>query len=156
MSKIKLIPAANLVGEIEKYAKTAATLQTRTHVLACSVLQHYGQNKDIRIVLKFINAVPEMVRVNGLKLWFEAFAPIKFTEETAVYVKDGKFKLGDAMDKPFWKFKANEGVPYEAIDLLKYAQQQVKKLQKDQEKTGRDHSALIAVFNAMGATPAAN
>ena len=153
MSKIKLIPAANLNSEIDKYAKSAGTLQKRTHVLACSVLQHYGQNKDIRIVFKFINAVPEMVRVNGLKLWFEAFAPIKFTEETAVYVKDGKFKLGDAMDKPFWKFKANEGAPYEAIDLLKYAQYQIKKLEKDQKETGRDHSVVISALKSVGAAP---
>lgn len=151
--KFNFIPAVNLNSEIEKYAKTAATLQTRTHVLACSVLKHYGEHKDVRMVLKFIAAVPEMVRVNGLKLWFEAFAPIKFTDEGAIYLKDGKYKLGEALDKPFWKFKAVEGAPYEAIDLLKYAQQQIKKLEKDQEKTGRNHSALIAVFNTMGATP---
>jgi hypothetical protein len=127
--------------------KTGQQLQLDMHTVACSVLKHLGKNGDVRYVLKLINAMPEMSRKNGLMAWFEHFGPVTFTEDKGVvlatHVKDKKTLLGDAMAKPFWKFKANEGAPYEPIDMQAWAAQQIKKLEKDAKETKRDHTHLI-------------
>ena len=149
---LKLIPLAKLDDFIGSIHKRGQSLQHDMHRAACSVIAALGEHKDTRIVMPFvhkiINAMPEMARVNGLKAWFEAHAPVKFIEEQGspmqvVYVKGGKFKLGDAISKPFWKFNAKEGVPYEPLDLDKFEAQMIAKLLKDQKETGRDHSARI-------------
>ena len=126
---ISLYRAEELDKRIVRLKVAGTNLQTEMHKLACSVLSCFGENNDVRkatnFVLKLSEAMPEMSRVNALKQWFEAYAPIKFstTEEikagaaAAYYVKDGKFKLGDAMATPFWKFKAQEGVEFKPVDI---------------------------------------
>lgn len=151
---VSVKPAFALIGSLKEIEariigmhSTAQSLQTEMHVIACSALQRLGKHGDIRIVLKMLNAMPEMARKNALIDWFTAFGPIAFTEEnkvlSAMHVKDGKTKLADAMAKPFWKFKANEGAPYEPINFDTYISAQVKKLEKDAKETGRDHTHLI-------------
>lgn len=162
---LKLIPAAKLDAEIETFSKTAIKLQERAHRIACSVLAKVITDGDVRTVMKFVHCMPEMVRVNGLRAWFEAHGPVKFVQdndgnETIVHVKGDKAnrKLGNGMAKPFYKFSANEGKPYEAIDLVKLVEQTVKRLEKDAKETGRDHTALIAAMRtgAAPATPVSN
>lgn len=145
---LKLIPADKLGAAIERMHKRGQSLQADMHRIACSTLAHLAEFKDVRMVLACINGMPEMARTNGLKAWFEAFGPVKFTEEEgvpmqAMFIKGGKFKLGDAMSKPFWKFSAKEGAPYEPLDIDKLTLQTIAKLTKDAKETGRDHTALI-------------
>jgi hypothetical protein len=158
---IKLYAHADIGKRIEDMHKSGQRLQTEMHKLACSVLHHLGETKDIRYTLAFIQAMPEMARVNGLHAWFEAFGPIKFnTPEAikdgapaAICVKDGKTKLGDAMAKPFWKFKAKEGQPYQPLVIEEYAAQQVKRLKADIEAVplveGDKRGKLLAAFLAL-------
>ena len=153
---IKLIPVAKLDAEITAFHKSGQNFQTRAHRLACSVLAKLIQDGDVRTVLKFINAMPEMGRVNGLKAWFEAHGPIKFHEEKEVGLlaahvkgKDANKKLGDGMAKPFWKFSAKEGAPYEPVDLNKELDRLVARLTKDAAKTGRDHTATLNVLKTL-------
>ena len=126
------------------------TLQTQMHIVACSVLQHVGKNKDTRVLMKLINAMPDMSRKNSLIQWFETFGNVKYSTEgkTFVIVKDKAVKLGTAIDKPFWKFKATEGVVYEPIDVAALVAQTIAKLTKDAEKTKRDHTGLIKALKA--------
>jgi hypothetical protein len=141
---------ANIDKRIDALFKSGQRVQAEMHKLACSVLAHLGEHKDIRTVQKFIAAMPDMARVNGLRNWFEQFGPIKFHEAegkdaapTATYVKGKAVDLGKAIDKPFWKFSAKEGQPYEPLNVETWAKAAIGKLQKDAKETGRDHSALI-------------
>lgn len=153
-------PALALLGTV-KAIETAIlgihergqTLQADMHLVACSVLQHVGKHKDTRVLLKLLNAMPEMARKNSLIQWFETFGNVKYSTEAKsfVLVADKPVRLGNAIDKPFWKFKANEGMPYEPIDMAKWIDQQVKKLTKDQAETKQDHSALINAMRAYKA-----
>ena len=126
------------------------TLQTQMHLVACSVLQHVGKHSDTRVLMKLINAMPDMSRKNSLIQWFETFGNVKYSTEgkTFVIVKDKAVKLGTAIDKPFWKFKATEGVTYEPIDVAALVAQTIAKLTKDAEKTKRDHTGLIKALKA--------
>jgi hypothetical protein len=126
------------------------TLQTQMHLIACSVLQHVGKNKDTRVLMKLINAMPDMSRKNSLISWFETFGNVKYSKEAKsfVLVKDKGIQLGNAIDKPFWKFKATEGVAYEPIDVAALVAQTIAKLTKDAEKTKRDHTGLIKALKA--------
>ena len=151
-----LTTAKAIEAGIERIHVAGQTLQTDMHLVACSVLQHLGKHKDTRVLEKLMNAMPEMARKNSLILWFETFGNVKFSLETKAFVliKDQGIKLGEAIDKPFWKFKANEGVEYEAIDIVKYVNAQVAKLTKDAEKTGTDHNVLIrALKQAIAPAP---
>lgn len=134
-------------AEIKALHVIGATYQQRVHVLACSVLAHVGKHGDTRpvtaMVSKMIEAMPDMVRVNSLKAWFEAFGKITFDKDVAGYAKSKTQRLGEAMEKPFWKFKSLEGVVYEPLVFGTWADKQIKLLQKDAEKTGRNYDALI-------------
>lgn len=150
--KVKLYASAKIDARIALLHKNGQRLQTEMHAIACSVLRDLGTHNDVRQVYKFIHAMPEMARSNGLRNWFEQFGPVKFIQnedgtESILHVKSGPtkggIKLGDAMAKPFWKFSATEGKPYEAIDINKWANAAIKKLEKDQIETKRDHSVLI-------------
>ena len=132
-------------------------LQAHMHKTACSVLAHLGKNRDVRYVLKCVAAMPDMSRKNSLMQWFETFGQIVFgkgeTAGTAMFATDKKHRIGDAMDKPFWKFKANEGMPYEAIDFTKYVEQQIKKLDKDIKEVpamGTDDPRVILLAAMKG------
>lgn len=126
---LKLINSADISKRIAAMRKSGTKLQNEMHLIACSVLACFGENNDVRkatnFVLEMASAMPEMSRVNALKQWFEAHAPIRFATPdeikagapAAVYVKGGKYRLGDAMATPFWKFKAKEGVEYKAVDI---------------------------------------
>lgn len=147
----KLYKADKIDGRIELLHRNGQKMQTEMHKLACSVLYNLGKTKDVRQVLKFINAMPEMARVNGLRAWFEKFGCIAFHEDdnkvvTAKYVRDKTTDVGAAIEKPFWKFSAKEGAPYEPLDMQKWASATLQKLRKDTEKTGADHTALIAAI----------
>lgn len=113
-------------------------LQELVHRTACSVLAHTHKHRNINVLTDFLDAVPDMVRKNALQQWFETFGSVEFTA-----AKEGdkpswrmrptghKVRLGDAMVKPFWKFKANEGAPYQAMDMKAYLQSNISKLEKD-------------------------
>ena len=149
----KVFKAEQINAQIDLMHNRGQTLQTQMHKLACSILLHLGTNKDVRVVQRFVLAMPEMSRSNGLRNWFEQFGPVKFVQrddgtEQVLFVKDKDTKLGDAMAKPFWKFSAKEGKPYEAIDLQAFVQSALKRLEKDAKETGRDHTPLIAAIKA--------
>lgn len=151
---LKLLTSGKAIdAAIASIHERGQSLQTLMHHIACSVLQHVGKHKDVRVPMKLINAMPEMARKNSLILWFETFGNVKYSNETKgfVLVQDKGIKLGDAIDKPFWKFKANEGAAYEPLDIVKYCEQQIKKLTTDAEKTGADHTALINSLRAAKA-----
>lgn len=116
---------------------SAADLQFEMHVLACSVLVHLEKHRNLNVLDHFLDAVPDMVRVNSLKMWFETFGTVSFTPakegEKPAWRFDAakKVKLGDAMAKPFYKFKALEGAPYKPLVMDNYVKQQITALEKD-------------------------
>ncbi|AGC35984.1 hypothetical protein HOS23_gp01 [Rhizobium phage RHEph09] len=113
------------------------------------MLQAVSRHGNINVLTHFLAAVPEMVRTNALQSWFEAFGQVSYSAikegETPVWRIDRskKVKLGDAMAKPFWKFKAHEGAPYEPLDMKKWLEQAISRLTKDAQKTGNSHDHLV-------------
>lgn len=142
-----------IMDETERLGVVGKSYQVDLHVLACSVLQHLGKNGNIGIVTQFLTTIPDVVRKNALCDWFEAFSKATFLDKdgavmkTPVYSSAKVQRLGNAMEKPFWSFKANEGAPYKPMVMDTYIDQQIKKLQKDALETKADHSVLIAAFH---------
>lgn len=161
----KLFEGAALDKAINELHGKGQRMQDHMHKLALSVLVHVGTHKDIRIVHRFVQAMPAMARTNGLRAWFEKFGPVKFTEvdgvEQITFIASNPAKPGDANQKPFWKFSATEGKPYEALDITKATEQFIQRLEKDAKATGRDLTALIEAIKhgraevAVGRKPVA-
>lgn len=141
--------ADNLNAAIKAVQETGQTYQKSVHQLAVSILYHVGEHGDTTVVKRFIEAMPESTRSNGLRAWFEHFGPVKFDRdapsgtEVVQFVRGKPALIGDADAKPFWKFKAHEGKPYEALDMEKWLTSVIKKLEKDAKEAHRDHSGLI-------------
>jgi hypothetical protein len=147
LTSLKAIDAAIL-----SLHERGQSLQTDMHIAACSVLAHVGKHRDIRVMHKLLNAMPDVTRNNSLRLWFETFGNVKF-EGKDIVLTDNGIKLADAMKKPFWKFKANEGVPYEAIDVAALLASTIKKLERDSKETKIDHSAVIHALRNAATIP---
>lgn len=142
-----------LNAAIKRVHEAGQSYQKDVHILAVSILYHVGAHGDTTVVQRFIHAMPESVRANGLRAWFEHFGPVKFDKdgdgnELVSYVKGKPARIGDADAKPFWKFKAHEGAPYNPIDLEKFIASALRKLEKDAKETGRDHTGLITDLTA--------
>lgn len=144
----------NLNAAIKAVQETGQTYQKSVHQLAVSILYHVGAHGDTTVVQRFISAMPESVRANGLRAWFEHFGPIKFDQdatdgtELVQYVRGKPALIGDADAKPFWKFKAHEGKPYVALDMERWLSSAIRKLEKDAKEAGKNHDGLIADLTA--------
>jgi hypothetical protein len=132
---------AEINKAVSRFTRHGQLLQAEAHRIACSVLRHVGEYRDIHVVRRFLDAMPDMARANALRTWFETFGPVTFDGNVAYFNKAGKTKLGEAIDKPFWKFKANEGEEYQPVNPSALIEALIKKLEKDGLKTGRDHRA---------------
>jgi hypothetical protein len=128
---------------VKAFANNGRALQEEAHKIACSVLQHVATYGDIQVLRRFLDAMPDMARANSLRKWFETFGPVSFEGNKAHYAKGKKTQLGNAISKPFWKFKANEGDEYVPLDVNKALDLLIKKLEKDAKETGRDHRDTI-------------
>jgi len=146
---------------IESNQKRGAKWQDEAHRIACSVLQHVGKFGDVHVVDRFLASMPEAARTNGLRQWFEAFGNVRFVKSAdgksllTVYAKDKPCKLGEAMLKPFWKFKATEGVEYEPKDAFKLLDQMIGTLTSDAAKRhdGVTHSHIIHALKLIKTLP---
>lgn len=130
------------------------SVEAQMHQAACSVLWHVGQHKDMRQIEKLLAAIDggeagNAVRINALKAWFETFGPISFADNKLSYVKGKATKLGEAQSVPFWKFKPEAA--YVPVDTLALLDSMSKKLTKDQDEAGADHSALLRSLAALKA-----
>lgn len=150
---MKLYASSAIDARIDALHKSGQKLQAEMHMLACSVLARIEETNDARIAVALVGklalAMPEMSRVNALREWFQAHSPVVFGDKDSVsYDKNKSFKLEAAMQKPFWKFKANEGTPYTPIDVQKELERMIQKFTVDSTKTGRDHTAVIMAMKA--------
>jgi hypothetical protein len=145
------------VAEIDKAIKSlhnrGQKLQTDSHVLACSVLAHVIQHGDIRVVARFLEAMPEMSRVNGLRQWFEKFGPVTFNGNVPMFNRTKVGDLESAQLKPYWRFAANEGKEYQSPDPAKVLESLAKKLAHDQKLTGTDWSEVILSLKTLNVQP---
>lgn len=142
-----------IAAETARLATVGKSYQVDLHVLACSVLSHLGKHGNIGIVIQFLDAMPDVVRKNALQDWFQAFSKCTWVGADGKAMKAPAYdstkaqRLGEAMEKPFWKFKANEGAPYLPLILDTYVDAQIKKMQKDdtETKTSRWAPAIAAL-----------
>jgi hypothetical protein len=149
-ASIKLIEGeSNIIKAFDSIKRRGVSLQRELHIAACSVLAHVGKHKDIRLVTRALESVPDMVRGNALRSWFDAFAPVTFDKGKAKYDSSKQVRLADAMGKPFWSFKAKEGTEYESPNFAKLIESLVKRLETDQLKVGSNHADAIAMLNEL-------
>lgn len=161
-TSMQFIGARQLPKAIKALHADGRAWQEQAHLIACSILKHLGRTGDIRHTEALLKDMPEAMRVNSLKMWLEAFGPVRFPDKDEraggapeiMHVKGKKTQMGEAMAKPFWKFKALEGKPYEAIDLNAKLEQLIKALQKDATQTGTNWSAQITALKTLEVTPA--
>jgi hypothetical protein len=141
---IKLIEGESAIKKALESIKTrGASLQRDIHVAACSVLSHVGKHKDVRLVTKLLESMPDMSRKNALKAWFEHHGPVAFSEKGEIkYAPENRMLLGNAMAKPFWVFKPEAA--YVPMDVAASFDSFIKKLEKDHKETGRDHTKLVS------------
>jgi hypothetical protein len=143
------VKLADIKAETARLNTVGSTYQADLHVLACSVLAHVSKNRNVTVLQHFIESLPAAVRVNSVQKWFETFGNVSYSaiegSKESCWRLDNtkKTRLGEAMIKPFWKFKANEGMPYTPLDMDTWTAQTIKKLETDQKEAKRDHSALI-------------
>ena len=118
---VKLITdTKKLNTAINTFVKRGGDLQTNAHRILCSLLLRAATNNDVRPLNRFINDCRDkvqMTRVNSMIKWAEKFGNVTFKQNKAKVDKTKKLRLGEAMEKPFWKFKANEGVPYQPMTM---------------------------------------
>jgi len=128
---------------------SAKDMQHEVHVLACSVLSFVAKHRNMNVLTQFLDAMPEMVRVNSLMKWFETFGELTYgplnegDKPSWRFDASKKWRIGEAMVQPFWKFKALEGAAYIPLDFNAWANAAIKKLEADSKATGRDYSPLI-------------
>lgn len=151
-----LYKGATLTDKINAFGKSMASKQTEAHKLALSVLQHVALHKNTNVVSHFLMVMPDMLRTNGLRAWFEEFGPVKIIADEAsgveqvLYVKDKPVRLAEAHMKPFYKFVAKEGKPYVPVDLGAEVERLIKKLVADQAKGDKvDHGDAIKALRAL-------
>lgn len=148
LNTVKLIMGGNkketsikLHAAIATFNKQGGDLQQFAHRLLCSLLLHVGQHRDTRPLNRFLKEAKEnvnMVRVNSMMKWCETFGPLKIEDNKVKYDNSKKLRLGDAMAKPFWKFKAGEGQPYQPITLENIANF-VARLERDRTKCAENN-----------------
>jgi hypothetical protein len=85
-----------------------AALNIVTHHAACAVLTHVYKYSDVRMVDRLLEGVPDAAQRSRLRVWFAAFGPVDFVGGKVTFRRGAKTTLGDAMAKPFWKFKIKE------------------------------------------------
>jgi hypothetical protein len=144
-----IVGNANLATAIASFHKASQSLQAKMHVIACSVLKHAVDHGDIRPMAAFIQAMPESGRAKALVTWFEEFGPVTFDKMVPTYNKAKRegSNVDAAVALPFWEFAPEPD--YKAIDLVKFLQGTIKRLETDAEKTGRDHGPTIGVIKAQ-------
>ena len=141
---IKLIEGESAIKKaLESIKARGASLQRDIHTAACSVLAHVGKHKDVRLVSKLLESMPDMSRKNAIKAWFESFGPVAWNEKGEImYQPATRMQLGAAMGKPFWSFKPEAA--YVPLEVSKAFDSFIKRLEKDSKETGRDHAKLIS------------
>lgn len=99
------------LSDIEALIESAKVKGNETQrmyqIAGCAVIQHLAKHKDIRVVRKMLESMPESLRRDSMTKWLDLYAPITVDEEGEIhYNKDGKVQLGLALEKAWWKAKA--------------------------------------------------
>lgn len=135
---LKLISGKeNILAAIGQVTVTGQTLQTLLHTVAVSILLHVDKHREVSLVNKLIDAVPNMARKNALRDWFSAFGKMTYDQETKVMVfkKTAKTNSIQATQTPFWEFVPEKA--YVPFDLLAAIGVLVTRAEKTAEKNNR-------------------
>lgn len=119
MIKVNLIKGKeNILTAINQVSSTGKQLEVLIHNVACSILVHVDQHREVSLVNKLIEATPNLARKNALRDWFTSFGKMKYDEESKlmVFFKTAKTNSVDAEQNPFWEFKPEKD--YVPFDLL--------------------------------------
>lgn len=117
---------------IAKAVVAGNALQVEYQLIACSLMTHLHQHKDIRLIRNFLGSLPEGMRKKSMSVYFEKFAQVMFDDEGEVHFdKERKLDLAGALALGWWK--AAKETPYIPVNLLyiqKYIQTLLNKIDK--------------------------
>jgi len=119
-------------------AKTGAALQQEYQLIACSVISHLAEHKDIRVLRHMLDTLPEGMRKKSMSAFMDKYAPVTFGEnpdtgEAEVkYNADKPANLVMALTFPWWKAAVEATyVPFNfEVELAKLIKRAENKLSK--------------------------
>lgn len=118
------------------------TVQQEYQRIACSSILHLATHKDIRVIRKLLETLPEGMRKKSMATFIDKFAPVSFDEEGEVhYNKDKKLRLGEALAMPWWK-AAKESV-YIPFDFIAQSEQLLMRAAKRLDKADAEKGDKI-------------
>lgn len=116
--------------------------------LALAVMVHVANHKDIRVLRKFIEDMPEGLRIKAMAVYFSKYAPVKMDDEGVFhYDPMGKLQLGLAMENAWWKSTPPERIQPFNFDVE--LQRLVDKAKKRMEKNIEGDVIDLATFEAV-------
>ncbi len=151
-------------GEIDKAEvlamKRVASIQTEFQVIGCSHLVRLSETGDIRPARRLIERMTfgskaSALRVDSMVEWLEKYGQIRYDSDLKqlVYDKSKTLQLAAAMQKPWWKAKAQSVYkPFDLVAKLKelYAAT-VQKLDADKLDPAKGDNVNIELLNKIGA-----
>lgn len=126
---VKFTTVEAINKEIESIAKAGAKFDARVQVAAVSVLAHYAQHKDVRLVNRLYLALPRGARKAAMAEWLLAHAAVSPNpaqekevrhESPFVYDKAKATDVEAGAENPWYDFR-QEKEPAELFDAQKAA-----------------------------------
>jgi hypothetical protein len=151
--KLKLIKGTAAIDKaIQSIARRGRTLESDIHLTAVSCLMHTDVHGDVTLADKLIDSIPTLARKNALRDWFLAMGKFRYDEETKKF-KHNKNKVTleqEAMNKPFWEFKAES--PYVPFDIDAALQNLLKRATKAIKDGDKVDEAKINALKSLVVT----
>ena len=116
---------AAIIKLVDSIKVRGARLDTDLHLAAVSCAAHWAEHGDYTVASRLLKAMPKSTRRNALVAWFMHFTslvknPDKATQGDHILVSikgDAKrWDEAEAIETPFWEFKAKEGVSVFSFD----------------------------------------
>jgi hypothetical protein len=102
------------------------------HKVACSIMAHFAENRDGKVVERLMEVMPKSSRRKALIDWFEAYVPVTISytngtvdmpkakaKEWQDFIAEFGTTLKTAIATPFWDYKPEKGakdaISFEAV-----------------------------------------
>lgn len=101
----KLYKTSTAINEaIGKVVKKAQSVQLEYQRIACSAIVHLHEHKDIRVIRRLLDTMPEGMRKVAMATFFDRYSQVRFDAEgQAHYDANKKTQLGLALEQAWWK-----------------------------------------------------
>ena len=109
----------------QKAVQSVASANILYQRVVCSYIVHLAEHGDIRIIRRMLDSFPESLRKDSMQKFLDVFGQVEFrssdegNKSTAFFAKGKKLRLGEALEKPWFKMtKPQEYRPFILATLL--------------------------------------